>query len=136
MLSPCEKFPKPTLGLSRPITFPFDVKRTICVTITAGCLAVAPVGVSHRVMAQIANPSNEDAFETMDATARFLTQATFGPNPNEVMALTGSSPSQWLLAEFEKETSLNLPIVVSILAQEAENVGCVEEGENGEGEEA
>lgn len=139
MLSPHEKSPKPKHGLTKPRTFNINFRRTVCVTVAAGCLAVAPVGltgVSHRVMAQVANPSNEDAFATMDATARLLTQATFGPNPDEVMALTGSSPSQWLLAEFSKDASLNLPIITAVLAQNDESVGCpdseADEGEDGE----
>lgn len=37
----------------------------------------------------------DDAFSTAEDTTRFLTQATFGPRPNEVASLTGGSAAQW-----------------------------------------
>ncbi len=117
-----------TLRYLAPYQF-FNFKRALCVTVTSGCLAIAPIGTSHRVMAQVANPANEDAFETMASTARFLTQSTFGPKPDEVVALTGSSPSQWLLAEFAKSPSLNTPIIETYLSQPDDEVLCEDDEE-------
>lgn len=51
------------------------------------------------------------AFLTRTSTARFLTQATFGPTPSDIDTLTGTSPSQWLLQEFAKPVTLSMPIV-------------------------
>lgn len=97
-----------------------NFKRVLCATTTAVCLVAAPVsvtGVGSQAMAQSANPTNEDAFATMADTARFLTQSTFGPKPEDVISLTGSSPSQWLLTEFSKDASLYSPIVSAYLAR-------------------
>jgi len=49
------------------------------------------------------------AFATEAGTSRFLTQATFGPRPEEVPALTGTSASDWFLAELAKPASLHTP---------------------------
>jgi len=49
------------------------------------------------------------AFATEAGTSRFLTQATFGPRPEDVSALTGTSASDWFLAELEKPASLHTP---------------------------
>lgn len=47
-------------------------------------------------------------FQNRNATARFLTQATFGPTTSDIDALTGTSASQWYLAELNKSPTLML----------------------------
>ena len=54
-------------------------------------------------------PLPTGAFATEAGTSRFLTQATFGPSPEDVSALTGTSASDWFLAELEKPASLHTP---------------------------
>ncbi|MEO0817216.1 MAG: DUF1800 family protein [Pseudomonadota bacterium] len=54
-------------------------------------------------------PPPTGAFATEAGTSRFLTQATFGPCPEEVSALIGTSASDWFLAELEKPASLHMP---------------------------
>lgn len=54
-------------------------------------------------------PPPTGAFATEAGTSRFLTQATFGPRPEEVSALIGTSASDWFLAELEKPASLHTP---------------------------
>ncbi len=43
----------------------------------------------------------DSTFANQAQTARFLTQATFGPKYDDIMQLTESSASAWLLAQFE-----------------------------------
>ena len=57
-------------------------------------------------------PPAATAFDTPESTARFLTQATFGPTPAEIERLTGTSPSDWFRAELAKPESLHLPYVI------------------------
>lgn len=54
-------------------------------------------------------PAPTGAFATEAGTSRFLTQATFGPSPEDVSALTGTNASNWFLAELEKPASLHTP---------------------------
>ncbi|MEM1438166.1 MAG: DUF1800 domain-containing protein [Pseudomonadota bacterium] len=49
------------------------------------------------------------AFEDRLSTARFLTQATFGPTPADIELLTGTSASAWFVGELNKPTSLIIP---------------------------
>ena len=49
------------------------------------------------------------AFEDRLGTARFLTQATFGPTPADIDLLTGTSASAWFVGELNKPTSLIIP---------------------------
>ncbi|MEM9172722.1 MAG: DUF1800 domain-containing protein [Pseudomonadota bacterium] len=49
------------------------------------------------------------AFESRNSTARFLTQATFGPTPGELDRLTGTSASAWFRSELNKPASLITP---------------------------
>ncbi|NKB46121.1 MAG: DUF1800 family protein [Alphaproteobacteria bacterium] len=99
-------------------------------------MSFAIVGASSSVIAQAANPSAEDAFDTMISTARFLTQSTFGPNPNEVIVLAGSSPSDWLLSEFNKPASLNSELIAAYIAlgSSTSGGGVIEEDEIEDGE--
>lgn len=55
-------------------------------------------------------------FETELSTARFLTQATFGPREAELTALTGTSASDWFSAELAKPPSLFLPYTLDFIA--------------------
>ncbi len=55
------------------------------------------------------------AFQSPESTARFLTQATFGPTKLDIETLVGSSPSQWIVSEFNKPETLNLPLISSLL---------------------
>lgn len=65
-------------------------------------------------------PPVSTAFETAESTALFLSQATFGPTSEDISQLTGTSPSEWLLAEFNKTPSLNLNYVLTeLLAPDA-----------------
>ena len=54
-------------------------------------------------------PPPTGAFATEARTSRFLTQATFGPSADEVSSLTGTSASDWFLAELQKPISLHTP---------------------------
>lgn len=60
-------------------------------------------------------PPAATAFDTEESTAHFLTQATFGVAPDDVSQLTGSEPSDWILAEFNKTPSQNLTYVQTAL---------------------
>ena len=57
------------------------------------------------------------AFSTPESTSEFLTQATFGPTSNDISQLTGTSPSDWFLAELGKPASLNLLYVLTELTE-------------------
>lgn len=50
--------------------------------------------------------AGEGAFATSQSTARFLTQATFGPNPREISGLTGTSASSWFAQQLAMEPTL------------------------------
>ena len=54
-------------------------------------------------------PPPTGAFSTEPGTSRFLTQATFGPTGDDVSQLTGTSASDWFLAELAKPASLHTP---------------------------
>ena len=53
--------------------------------------------------------ATDAVFATNASTSRFLTQATFGPRPVDVAALTGSSASAWFRAQLDAPVSLLLP---------------------------
>ncbi|MGB0849554.1 MAG: DUF1800 domain-containing protein, partial [Thiolinea sp.] len=55
------------------------------------------------------DPSGD--FATLPQTARFLTQATFGPTPTQLDTLTGVSASAWYRAELEKPATLVEPFL-------------------------
>jgi uncharacterized protein (DUF1800 family) len=69
-----------------------------------------------------------DAFATTNSTARFLTQATFGPTPSDISNLTGTAAADWVVAEFNKTETLHLPLVENYLAAVSAN-STVEENE-------
>ncbi len=55
----------------------------------------------------------DTTFETAEATSRFLSQATFGPTSSDIQGLTGTSASEWLVAEFNKPVTSPLDVVFS-----------------------
>ena len=61
------------------------------------------------------------AFVSNATTSRFLSQSTFGPTDAEISSLTGTSASEWYLAELAKPASLSLPIVNAVIAQEPDD---------------
>lgn len=55
------------------------------------------------------------AFSTPESTARFLTQATFGPTKLDLDTLVGTAPSEWVIDQFNAPMTLNLPRIDSLL---------------------
>ena len=76
--------------------------------------APAPTPAPEPTPAPPPEPASK-AFETPVATARFLTQATFGPTKLDLETLVGSSPSEWIISEFEKPATFNLPVISSLM---------------------
>ena len=70
--------------------------------------------------------TGEGAFATSQSTARFLTQATFGPKPGQVSSLTGTSASSWFAQQLAMEPTLVEPDFDAYLAL------AEEEGEESE----
>lgn len=67
-------------------------------------------GVSGPVIIDGPSITNgEGAFGTSQSTARFLTQATFGPKPGEISSLTGTSASSWFAQQLAMEPTLVRP---------------------------
>jgi uncharacterized protein (DUF1800 family) len=58
--------------------------------------------------------STSDAFETPASAARFLTQATFGPNKAAIDQATASSTSAWFLAELDKPATTYVDKVLAL----------------------
>ncbi|MEO0814715.1 MAG: DUF1800 family protein, partial [Myxococcota bacterium] len=52
---------------------------------------------------------NESAFSTRSSTARLLTQASFGPRPEEIDAYLGKSESAWFRDQLSQSPSLIMP---------------------------
>lgn len=71
-------------------------------TYNAGDLTVAPGEEKPEPQAPAGNIIADDVFATANSTASFLGQATFGPRPQEVQALVGTSVSDWFTAEVAK----------------------------------
>ena len=67
-------------------------------------------------------------FQSKDSTSRFLTRATFGPKPAVVDALTGTSASDWLRAEFAKPASPSLSEVQRYYALGTPQRGMLADG--------
>lgn len=53
--------------------------------------------------------TGEGAFATPQSTARFLTQATFGPRPGQISRLTATSASSWVAQQLAMEPSFVQP---------------------------
>lgn len=49
------------------------------------------------------------AFETEQGTARFLTQATFGPTPGQITSLAGTSSADWFVSQVQLQPTLSAP---------------------------
>ncbi|MEM9303891.1 MAG: DUF1800 domain-containing protein [Pseudomonadota bacterium] len=70
-----------------------------------------------------------DTFSNAAATGRFLTQASFGPTPDDLATLPGTSSSAWFRSQLDASPSLTLPQVLSFRAtldQEADFVVLLE----------
>ncbi|MEO1729551.1 MAG: DUF1800 family protein [Pseudomonadota bacterium] len=67
----------------------------------------------------------EGAFASSQSTARFLTQATFGPKPGQVSSLTGTSASSWFAQQLAIEPTFVKPDFDAYLtlAEEMEEEG-------------
>ena len=55
------------------------------------------------VFSDVSSP--DSVFASSSSTSRFLTQATFGPAPDQVEALQGRSSSDWILNQFDQPAS-------------------------------
>ncbi len=62
-------------------------------------------------------PPTGTAFSTAESTAFFLNQTTFGATMEDINTLTGTSPSDWIVAEFNKPASLNLAYVLAEISE-------------------
>lgn len=61
--------------------------------------------------------SQDTNFNTKVSTTRFLSNATFGADDDEVDVVTGTESSDWFKREVSKPTSLNLPFVQDFITQ-------------------
>ncbi len=61
------------------------------------------------------NTGQDATFASPASTARFLTQASFGPTEAQVSALTGGSASAWLQDQLNRPASRHLPLIVQYL---------------------
>lgn len=80
------------------------------------------LSLSQEEASKVSSGVSDDTFMDQRSTARFLTQATFGPSMAQISALTGSSASKWLVNEFNKPISLNMPIVRNLLQLVSEDI--------------
>ena len=62
-----------------------------------------------------AGAQTDPTLETPESTTRFLTQTTFGPTREDVSAWTGREASDWILDQFGKSMSLNVPLIRSYI---------------------
>ena len=58
-----------------------------------------------------ANTGTQGPFTDQAGTARFLTQATFGPKAAQIIELTGTSASDWIVNQFNQPASFHLPLI-------------------------
>ncbi|MEM7208185.1 MAG: DUF1800 family protein [Pseudomonadota bacterium] len=79
----------------------------LCILEAAGCGGSGIDGVDEENNIFVSEP--DEIFATQNSTARFLTQATFGPIPDQVVAMTGGNASDWIINEFSQPASLVLP---------------------------
>ena len=64
---------------------------------------------SQAVTAPVTPPAASPTNVTAQDAARFLTQATFGPNKSEIDALVGRSLNTWITAQIALPASLHVP---------------------------
>ncbi len=64
-----------------------------------------------RIRPDVANSEIHNHFITQAQTARFLTQATFGPKWSEINALAGTSASEWFVQQTKLDTNYALDII-------------------------
>ena len=67
-------------------------------------------------------------FASAASTSRFLTMGTFGPKPDDVAALTGTSASDWLKAELAKPASPYLAAVLDYAERGERPRGVLSDG--------
>lgn len=65
----------------------------------------------REALAQDVEAENYSFFGNRRRTARFLTQATFGPKWSEINGLTGTSASEWFVNQTKLETDYALDII-------------------------
>lgn len=63
-------------------------------------------------------PPPSGVFDTNAKTARFLSQATFGPMEPDVAQLSGTEAADWFVAELAKPATLHLPYIQTIIAED------------------
>lgn len=63
----------------------------------------------------------DQTFATPQGVSHFLAQATFGPTHTDIQRLSGRNSSDWLLAEFAKPATLNVPYVRNRIATDERN---------------
>ena len=61
-------------------------------------------------------PTPDLIYEQPQEISRFLTQATFGPTPDEIEALTNQSLSSWFLQQLAEEPSYLMPVLAEMSA--------------------
>ncbi|MEM8562074.1 MAG: DUF1800 family protein [Pseudomonadota bacterium] len=69
------------------------------------------------------------AFATAQSTARFLTQATFGPTLAEINTLRGTEASGWFLRQLEVRPNYLLPVVDELMSLDDDDEGAPLAGE-------
>lgn len=73
------------------------------------------------VTVPVVEEKEDTTFATEVDTARFLGQATFGANYQQIQELTGKQASVWFKEQVEKSPSLVLPVVAEFTPEELES---------------
>ncbi|MEM6859072.1 MAG: DUF1800 family protein [Pseudomonadota bacterium] len=110
------------------LAFSCAIALTLLLTGCGGEDSGGPTTGSGPIMMDGPSVSNGGAFDTSQSTARFLTQATFGPTPAQISNLTGTSASSWFAEQLMLEPTLVKPEFDAYVAI------TPEEDEDGEGE--
>ena len=97
----------------------FRQRKTLSFGVATACMALVACGGEGNgptsnapdpvVMDGPSITTSEGAFGTSQKTARFLTQATFGPTPAQVSSLTGTSASTWFANQLTLEPTMVRP---------------------------
>lgn len=93
------------------------MKRDITLGLLAAALLLPSLSMNisatspARVRPDVANTEIHNHFITRAQTARFLTQATFGPKWSEINALAGTSASEWFVKQTNLSTNYALDII-------------------------
>lgn len=97
---------------------------TVAALMMPPLLATPLLNPTAAVLAQDTEAETYSHFSTRRRTARFLTQATFGPKWSEINALRGTSASEWFVNQTKLSTDYALDII-----EEYREAYEVEEGE-------